>query len=338
MPRPQRAQQNRGSVKCAEQSQEGLDIVEPTFLYLNVQLYGNKIAALLDTGSSVNIMSNSLFQRLPDKCKSGLTPCVDKFLQLANGKSVDIVGTAKVQVQASCFHSKSIISVYVLNNTSHPFILGTDYLISEGLVLDFNKLTTYRNATRHSKVRIRDTITVPPNTEILTYGKVTKNNTVGSPGLCRVHNSLLNKGLLLSKAIVSVSCDNVVPVKLYNPGSEPVYVSRNSFIAHFEPLDCSYSVRSLDNENGSSDLKCNQVQAGDRDSDNITNVPSRSKFKSYFNLNENLSEPQQSELLSLLHDHHDIFVTDENPGLGLTNVIEHEIRLKPNAPSKHQQP
>ena len=35
---------------------------------------------------------------------------------------------------------------------------------------------------------------------------------------------------------------------------------------------------------------------------------------------------------------HDVFVTEENPSLGLTSVVEHQIHLIPNAQSKHQRP
>jgi hypothetical protein len=34
----------------------------------------------------------------------------------------------------------------------------------------------------------------------------------------------------------------------------------------------------------------------------------------------------------------ELFVTRENPKLGLTNLVEHQIHLKPDAVSKHQRP
>ena len=39
------------------------------FMYMPVSIYDVKVAALMDTGSSVNIMSNSLFQKLPTHVK-----------------------------------------------------------------------------------------------------------------------------------------------------------------------------------------------------------------------------------------------------------------------------
>ena len=47
---------------------------------------------------------------------------------------------------------------------------------------------------------------------------------------------------------------------------------------------------------------------------------------------------EKQSLLSCLFEHINIFVTDENPQLGLTNIVQHQIHLKPNFVSKHQRP
>ena len=53
---------------------------------------------------------------------------------------------------------------------------------------------------------------------------------------------------------------------------------------------------------------------------------------------DNLSNQEKSELENCLFENKDIFVTKENPSLGLTTLIEHQIHLKPDAKSKHQRP
>ena len=49
----------------------------------------------------------------------------------------------------------------------------------------------------------------------------------------------------------------------------------------------------------------------------------------------NLLSSQQSQLNELLIKNIELFVTKENPKLGLTNLVEHQIHLKPDAVSKH---
>ncbi|CAC5414951.1 unnamed protein product [Mytilus coruscus] len=62
------------------------------------------------------------------------------------------------------------------------------------------------------------------------------------------------------------------------------------------------------------------------------------KVKDQFTLSDHLSESQQTELASLLYKNIDLFVTDDNPNLGYTKLIEHTIRMKPDATGKHQKP
>ncbi|CAC5424650.1 unnamed protein product [Mytilus coruscus] len=62
------------------------------------------------------------------------------------------------------------------------------------------------------------------------------------------------------------------------------------------------------------------------------------KVKDQFTLSDHLSEMQQTELASLLYKNIDLFVTDDNPNLGYTKLIEHTIHLKPDATGKHQKP
>lgn len=67
----------------------------------------------------------------------------------------------------------------------------------------------------------------------------------------------------------------------------------------------------------------------------------RDKFLSYFETEATefpLSSADKTRLHDCLLRNHDLFVTDENPSLGLTSCVEHQIHLNPDAKSKHQRP
>ncbi|CAC5391981.1 unnamed protein product [Mytilus coruscus] len=66
--------------------------------------------------------------------------------------------------------------------------------------------------------------------------------------------------------------------------------------------------------------------------------PDYSKVKSLLTLPENFQETELDELACLLHDNLDLFVTEDNPNLGFTRVVEHKILLKPDAVGKHLKP
>lgn len=106
------------------------------FLYLKLQFGHREVSALLDTGSSINLMSQKLFNSLPTQNKSDLIPVDSSSIVLANNQSVSIDGISSISgyVQG---HFKEF-DVYVLKDTSHPLILGTHFIKSNKLVLDFS--------------------------------------------------------------------------------------------------------------------------------------------------------------------------------------------------------
>ena len=82
----------------------------------------------------------------------------------------------------------------------------------------------------------------------------------------------------------------------------------------------------------------------DRDSmpfnDSAQPAISKEKNYTYFvdNISKGLHEEQREQLFECLYDHQNVFVTPENPNLGLTHEVEYIIQLKPDAKSKHQRP
>ena len=64
-----------------------------------------------------------------------------------------------------------------------------------------------------------------------------------------------------------------------------------------------------------------------------------SSFLSNFDLSSCKLPPNDlSKLHACLYDNRDIFVTPNNPELGLTTVVEHKIHLKADMVPKHQRP
>lgn len=90
---------------------------------------------------------------------------------------------------------------------------------------------------------------------------------------------------------------------------------------------------------------CNNVQTDQStestvhvDSDTSTGTDCSEKFCSTFSIGDNLSETQVKELHQCIYDNRDVFVTDTNPNLGYSKLVEHEIHLVPGFVSKHQRP
>ena len=192
-----------------------------TFLYLPVKFNNIRVAALLDTGSSINLMSSDLFYSISKQLKSELNVYDRQSLLLANDQKIDILGTATVEFAVR--NSRDSIFVYILESTSNPLILGTQYLKENNIVLDFSCLSVGSN---EANVRSVERITIPPNTEIIVTGKLPDNILPGLQGVCTGTKFVHSKNLFTSKALVTVSADNTVPVKLLNAGNAAVTINR----------------------------------------------------------------------------------------------------------------
>ena len=81
-------------------------------MFMDINLQGLKVTALLDSGSSVNVISKSLFDKLSHNCRY-FSPCVNQTITLANGSNVQIVGTAKIIIETECTPRKHTILVYI---------------------------------------------------------------------------------------------------------------------------------------------------------------------------------------------------------------------------------
>lgn len=332
-----------------------------SFMYLPVNFKGVEVAALLDTGCCINVMSENLYNTLPQSCKTALDHSNALRVQLADSKEVNVLGTSSVKActpQGSCkFH------VYVLPHTSNPLILGTEFMHNHKFVLDFDKKCY---GTRKLKLRCKTDLQVQPNSECIVQGKLPKGCAIGLQGVCVASKYALKSGLLVARSVVTVHHSRYVPLKILNPGNTVISVYKGAVLADLDQMDDSYRVH-VSNTNGGTNLSCNNIvdmnvenvnhvnevskqnvdvtcSKGDNSYTKSQSIPSNvdnsfKEFVSYFDFNvDNLSPSQIEQLQQCLYEYKDIFVTKQNPSLGFTTVVEHKIHLKPDVVSKHHKP
>ena len=63
-----------------------------------------------------------------------------------------------------------------------------------------------------------------------------------------------------------------------------------------------------------------------------------SEIKDQFNISDHLSDTERDKMAQLLYENYDLFVTDDNPILGYTNIVQHKIILKDDFVGKHHKP
>lgn len=107
-----------------------------SLLYLYLHFHDVKIAALLDSGSTTNLMAFALYNRLPNSVISALKEFSFDKLELANGSFITMLCTARVKVYVPQLHKYMYVVFHVLEQTSQPVILDTQFLAQSGISLE----------------------------------------------------------------------------------------------------------------------------------------------------------------------------------------------------------
>ncbi|XP_060078765.1 uncharacterized protein LOC132558240 [Ylistrum balloti] len=269
-------------------------------MYLPVEIDSQTIAALLDTGSSINVMSQSFYDQLSVRVKTNIDTSAAVDIGLADSSKIPVLGTAYIKAKTP--YGSCTLNVYVLHHTSHPLILGSNFMTNNSMVLDFGCLQV---GFKKLKVRCRTSLTINPNSECLVWCKLPKGCTIGLQGVCSWSKKAMKAGLLVARSVSTVNPTRKIPIKLLNPGNSTITIPRYTVLADFEAMDSPYHVI---------------VQNSDGLCNNVTTSNGHKDFE----------KP--------VYQFRDIFVTDENPLLGFTNVVEHRINLKSDAVSKHHKP
>lgn len=218
-------------------------------LYLFLHFKDVKIAALLDSGSTTNLMSYSLYSRLPNSVKSNLQPLSFDKLELANGSFVTMIGTARVTLYVPRLSKTMHVVFHVLEQTSQPVILGTHFLAQSGISLDFSDPGKCSDIVCHRNYKVisRTSIVLSPESEAVVFGSISSQNLYpGVQGMCTQHHSFSKSDVVSCKCVGVVSIDNAIPVKLLNATSSPIVLGKGTKIATFTPIDSSFSIKPVD--------------------------------------------------------------------------------------------
>ncbi|XP_076075772.1 uncharacterized protein LOC143046500 [Mytilus galloprovincialis] len=263
---------------------------------MNVCCGNVDIAALIDTGSSINIMSAPLYKSLPRHVKSDISRFTEP-IKLANGQLIFVEGTSSVTIQTN--QGLYEVKVYILSTTSHPLILGMEYLKSSNITLKFSEFNTN---SKYHHVKCNKRLCIQPNSEIFVRANVPKHLSVGLQGICTNNVFSLGKKLLLAKALVTVSIDKTIPLKIMNPTNTTISVSKGSILANFQILNADFSVIT-------EDIKCppvvQNVQIGSTHPIISTskNNEFRDETKTVFLSNFSIPEPLNLEQTTQLTDY-----------------------------------
>ena len=176
------------------------------------------------------------------------------------------------------------------------------------------------------------------------WGRVPKNICTGFQGICSGSTYFNKKKLLVARSLGVVSTISLVPIKILNPTSESVRLHRSKPLGEFKILDHTYDIHQSYNilctASENTPYTAGQKFQSSHVSSKSGNTKSahNSEFLSLFEINSDLSSQKKQNVEKLLIENKAVFVTPDNPDLGLTDLVEHKIQLKPGMTPKHQRP
>ena len=104
-------------------------------MYLPVTVSNIRAMPPLDSGSTLNVMSQSMLQAIRQRTDVNLQPTQLPEMTKTNNQNVQIIGNVKVKV-GSRFGARRVL-FHVLPHASHPLLLRTKFLSTQHITLDF---------------------------------------------------------------------------------------------------------------------------------------------------------------------------------------------------------
>jgi len=307
-------------------------------MFLPMQISDVKCRFVIDTGSSVTIISSRLFDKVSMYCDLKLRPVNDSLkLEVADKGSLNVEGVATIS-----FKVKSVEftwEMYVAD-IQEDGLLGLDFLFENKYVLSAKsglKLNGRKYAcvtetnSLTSRVKASEDITIPVGNEVIIKGHVDNNGFLLSEGLISNDDQLTSPSFMIANTVVRLQSEqdkNVVPVRLFNVTDSEFSIKRGDFLGKIEAVDRIFTDETEAESHGKLPrdvFKVNRILVKDDLPEHIQDLFQRSS--------ENLTSEESSKLCNLLKDNTSVFASSPND-LGKVTNVEHVIETGDARPIK----
>ena len=293
---------------------------------ISVSLYHLTLPALVDTGASVTCIGEKLFQSL-SRSHTIVTKQIRMRIFLADGGVRHVRKSAKLQFKIGNVPFKH--DFVILPTISEPLILGTDFLRKAQSKISFAEDLTQEN----KPVRAIKSITIPPFSETCLTGEITCTDSLSNiPGVTENFKTPQNRPFLVQRALVNPNCQNRHPLVLLNTTSSNIKIHKGQIVALFQKSHENDFVEpttryTSDHETEYIPQSINAMKESVAHDAEIDQFPQTESSIT-------LTMQEQERLDNLLKEYEDIFVGKDGQ-IGLTNLYEHTIELKPDAVPCH---
>lgn len=292
---------------------------------IQVELLGQNIIALCDSGASVNIIDEAI---LPKNTKT--YPCMTQLKTINDTININrkvklkvIINNCRFEIQ--CFVSPTTIS------ENFQLILGNEFFTDNKVNINYQDQTlqfdnhvikwVQESGTDNSKNLnlikgyLSKKITIPPLSQQLVFVNIRKDT---QPGLFLAEPSHNDFQFFVARSVVNIKEKTKIPVLLLNTNNFDIAINKNCNL-----VDFSVIISSDNNESCFNIMS--QDEIGDLDETDLN-------FKQTFDL-EHLDEPVKDKLITFLNNNKSIFAKSVKNMPGCS-TLTHQIPLNDNIPVK----
>ncbi|VDI38821.1 Hypothetical predicted protein [Mytilus galloprovincialis] len=184
-------------------------------LYLGSNTLNNEAGlyvefSLIDTGATVSLVSDTLFEKLKSRDRPSVRQVTQEIIA-ANGESLKIIGKALFSLKLGSFHT---VIEGVIAGLSVEGILGLDFLQTNGCKVDLGNKVMERD-NQHIplllqgklgvyRVAVKDKVSIAPRSEVVIQGEVLNyDSAVQVTGIIEPSEEFLDRGkALVGKSVV----------------------------------------------------------------------------------------------------------------------------------------
>ena len=284
---------------------------------------GLEVDFLIDSGACISIISNKVFDKIPEDVKPELISSYET-VSLADGRPMEILGLTEMTIQLENIEVKS---EFYLANISCDAIIGIDFFRQHGCRLDFISDSLYIDDKKVQcrsvglkpvccRVVITETTSIPAGHEIIVQGKLIRRQGTFTGVIENTQKFVEKHNVLIGRSIVE-NHNDLIPLRIMNPNNNVKVIHENTTAALLHP------VKYINDDTCKSLDKCvNSISSITKESKGVE-LPEYLK-KMYDDGCENLSVDQAGKFAKLLVNYVDVFASTDKD-IGRTNITKHTI-------------
>lgn len=296
-------------------------------LYMVMKIGSDDVCCLIDSGSTLSVCHPSVYRNIPGENRPELLSHGGQ-IRVADGGLVDVEG--QVELELTVDTGRNFRMDFVVADVEAPMVLGLDFLREYNGVLDVcAKSLTLNGYTCQCKsddelptvfrVTVAETVTVPPNSEMLLPGKLSVKPQFAT-GVFEVNPKMLEKKPIFLAKMVAHTNTGIVPLRVMNPTDEPQVIYKGQ---------CAASCEAVGSIQGDFE---GDVTTENEAAEDMEELPEYLQ-PLLDSCRENLTPEQILRVQRTLCKYKDAFAKSKDD-LGRTDIVQHKINTGDAAPVK----